>query len=223
MSRRPIPPLAAFAVVALGACGARSLDASPTNTSLATAMSNPSTSPITSPATVEIGSTSLGRVLADSTGRTLYVLSTEQNGQDACSLQPGCSLMWPAISPPTSGAPVPGRGVSGTLGVIVAVDGSPEVTYNGWPLHTFSDEGAGQVTGQAIASFGGNWYAATPEMAPVSNDGVGASTYAPVTPSGLTTPLGALPTNPFAPTTPPPMPPQPAASTIPFDLPSNPS
>ncbi len=35
-----------------------------------------------------------------------------------------------------------------------------EVTYNGWPLYTFSgDSGAAGVAhGQALTSFGGTWY-----------------------------------------------------------------
>jgi predicted lipoprotein with Yx(FWY)xxD motif len=218
VSRALVPPLAALAVVGLFACGMRSLDASPPNSALATATSTPSASPISSVATVDIGTTSLGTVLTDSEGRTLYVLSIEQNGQDACSLQPGCALMWPAISPPSSGTPVPGKGVSGALGVTTATDGGTEVTYNGWPLHILGGEIPGQVTGQDVASFGGTWYAATPEMAPASNDGVGASAQGLATPSALTTPPGALPTNPFAPTTPPAMPAQPTLPEFPSAL-----
>jgi predicted lipoprotein with Yx(FWY)xxD motif len=208
-------------VVGVTACGESSSITSPSTSALHTSTATPSTSPTIGVVTVDTGTTSLGTVLTDSTGHTLYVLSGEQNGQDACTTQPGCSLMWPALSPPGSGTPVPGRGVSGALGVTTAADGSGEVTYNGWPLHTFSDDPAGQVMGQGIASYGGTWYAATPEMAPTSNDGVGASAPGLATPTGLTTPAGALPTNPFAPTTPPGVPAQATLPTIPSDPPTN--
>jgi predicted lipoprotein with Yx(FWY)xxD motif len=212
----------ALLAVGLTACGASNSAASPSTSPPPTPTSTPSTSPTTGAASVDTGTTSSGTVLTDSQGHTLYVLSVEQNGQDACTTQPGCSLMWPALSPPGSGTPVPGRGVSGALGVTTAADGSAEVTYNGWPLHRFSDDPAGQVTGQDIASYGGTWYAATPELAPTSNDGVGASAPGLATPAGLTTPAGALPTNPFAPTTPPGMPAQATLPTIPSGPPTNP-
>ncbi|MHB8488857.1 MAG: COG4315 family predicted lipoprotein [Candidatus Dormibacteria bacterium] len=148
-------------------------------------------------------------------------MSTEQSGQDECSLQPGCSVMWPALPPPSNRDPSAGSGAGGVLGVIIAADGGLEVTYSGWPLHTFGEDAPGQVDGQRNASFGGIWSVATPALALAS--GAGAAALSGLqTPSGLTTPPGALPTNPFAPSTPPGIPAQPPLPTIPSSLPTQP-
>ena len=42
------------------------------------------------------------------------------------------------------------------------------VTYNGWPLYTYTgDVEAGQATGQAIDLNGGPWYVLRPSGAPL--------------------------------------------------------
>ena len=73
-------PLLLFAITGCGPSD-RTLaaTASPAVTVTPTASANPAT---TAP-TIETGKTSLGTVLTDSKGHTLYYLSTEQTGQDA--------------------------------------------------------------------------------------------------------------------------------------------
>jgi predicted lipoprotein with Yx(FWY)xxD motif len=208
-------------LVGLVACGAAKPDTTPTASVTLTPSSAATADPSSDVATVEVGSTSIGTVLTDVHSHTLYYLSTEASGQDACTLEPGCALMWPAVAPPSDGTPVPGIGVNGALSVITAADGGSEVTYNGWPLHTFSGEGTGQVTGQGVASFGGTWSVATPDMTPTSNGGGGNSAPGLATPPAVTPP-GALPTNPFAPITPPGISAQPPLPTIPSALPTDP-
>jgi predicted lipoprotein with Yx(FWY)xxD motif len=212
--------LSPFVVIGVAACGAAS-PSTPTP-SLATVPAATSAAAGNGAGEVETGMTPLGTVLTDAQGHTLYYLSAEGDGQDDCTLQPGCALMWPAISPGADGTGSAGTGVSGTVGVITASDGTLEVTYNGWPLHTFSGEAAGLVTGQGNASDGGIWYVATPNMGPTSNTASGESVPALPTPAGETTPPGALPTNPFAPTTPDGSPMQPPMPTMPTDLPTSP-
>jgi predicted lipoprotein with Yx(FWY)xxD motif len=219
--KRYVVVVAPLGLAAMVACGAAQPDASPTAVPAPTSSSATSADPASAVATVDIGTTSMGTVLTDGQGHTLYYLSTEASGQDACTMEPGCALMWPAIAPPSNGNPVPGVGVNGLLGVTTAADGTDEVTYNGWPLHTFSGETAGQVTGQGTGSYGGTWSVATPDMAPASNTGASDLVPGPVTPPAATPP-GALPTNPFAPTTPPGIPAQPPLPTIPSALSTNP-
>jgi len=49
-------------------------------------------------------------------------------------------------------------------------DGSLEVTYNGHPLYFFiSDRRAGDTTGQAISSFGADWYVISAAGSKVDN------------------------------------------------------
>jgi predicted lipoprotein with Yx(FWY)xxD motif len=139
-------------------------------------------------ATISTGTANGMTVLTNSAGFTLYFLSTEQ-GADKCTAQAMCSTVWPAIAPPSSGAPVAGSGVTGTLSVINAADGTKEVAYNGWPLHTFqNDTAAGQAGGNNIMSFGGTWFTATPSLT-ASGAGTGGSTSPSASPS-TTTPYG---------------------------------
>ena len=115
-------------------CGASDPTLAATASSAITVTPTSLASPATTAPTIETGRTSLGPVLIDSKGHTLYYLSTEQTGQDECTMQPGCSVLWPSLHPPSAGAPSAGGGVGGTVAVITAADGSLEVTFNGWPL-----------------------------------------------------------------------------------------
>jgi predicted lipoprotein with Yx(FWY)xxD motif len=135
----------------LAACGA----AGATNT----------TAPATSGAgsagtTISTGTTSLGTVLTDSKGFTLYYFLPEKNSTvGACTA--GCLTAWPPLV--VTGTPTAASGATGTLATVsVMVNGAAatEVTYNGWPLHTFAtDTAAGQTGGNGVA---GMWFAAMP-------------------------------------------------------------
>jgi predicted lipoprotein with Yx(FWY)xxD motif len=111
-------------------------------------------------ATVSTGTTPLGTVLTNSSGLTLYYFLPEKNSTiGACT--GGCLTTWPPLV--VTGTPTAASGATGTLATVsVMVNGAAatEVTYNGWPLHTFaSDTSAGQTTGQGVA---GMWFAAMP-------------------------------------------------------------
>ena len=164
---------AGIALGALAACGG-------------TSTTNPSGNGSQGSNTIGTGSTSLGTVLTNSAGLTLYYLTTEQGGHDACTNVPGCAAAWPAVAPPSGGSPSGSSAVTGSLAVITASDGSTEVTYNGWPLHTFQGDGGspGMATGNGIHSFGGTWYAATPGLT-ASGAGSGGAT-----PGGSSSPYG---------------------------------
>jgi predicted lipoprotein with Yx(FWY)xxD motif len=164
--RRIIFTLAAAAVLA--ACGA----AGGTGTSSAPATS----APAGTGSTVTTGTTSLGTVLTNAQGFTLYYFLPEQNSTiGACT--GGCLSAWPPLV--ATGTPTGSSAVTGALATVsVMVNGAAdtEVTYNGWPLHTFaSDTAAGQVNGQGVD---GKWFAATPTTASTST-GTSSSTSTP--------------------------------------------
>ena len=145
----------------------------------------------TGSSTVSTGSASVGTVLTNAQGFTLYYLSSEQGGVDKCTGQSGCSAVWPGLTPPSGGSPSAASGVSGQLTVITASDGSKEVAYNGWPLHTFNNEPAGQTGGQGIMSFGGTWFAATPALTSTGSGSSGAgSSGAPASGASPSSPYG---------------------------------
>jgi predicted lipoprotein with Yx(FWY)xxD motif len=152
----------------LAACGA----AGATNTTA------PNVGPGSSGTTISTGTTSLGTVLTDSRGLTLYYFLPEKNSTvGACT--GGCLTTWPPLV--VTGTPSAASGATGTLATVsVMVNGAAatEVTYNGWPLHTFaSDTASGQTNGQGV---GGMWFAAMPGT--TSNS------------TGTTTGSGATPT-----------------------------
>jgi predicted lipoprotein with Yx(FWY)xxD motif len=172
--RRIIFTLAGAAVLA--ACGA----AGGTGATSAPATSAPGASGTT----VTTGTTSLGTVLTNAQGFTLYYFLPEKSSTlGACT--GGCLTVWPPLV--ASGTPTASSAVTGTLATVsVMVNGTAqnEVTYNGWPLHTYaSDSMAGQTNGQGIQ---GMWFAATPSTTSTAT----GSSFASSTP----TPAAATPT-----------------------------
>src|SRR5580700_6104604 len=148
--RRIIFTLAAAAVLA--ACGA----AGGTGTTSAPATSAPAAS---SGTTVTTGTTTLGTVLTNAQGFTLYYFLPEKNSTLGACIG-GCLTAWPPLV--ATGTPTVSSAATGTLATVsVMVNGAAEneVTYNGWPLHTFaSDTMPGQTNGQGVS---GMWFAAT--------------------------------------------------------------
>ena len=109
---------------------------------------------------VSTGTTSLGRILVDSRGRTLYLFEKDKNGRSACTAS--CAGAWPPLI--TAGKPRAGAGVKASLlGEMKRADGRMQVTYNHHPLYLFvKDTKKGQTTGQNVDAFGAEWYAVSP-------------------------------------------------------------
>jgi predicted lipoprotein with Yx(FWY)xxD motif len=131
------------------------------------------------PATVGVANTSLGTILVDSKGRTVYLFKKDSGTTSACSGD--CASAWPPV--PASGEPTVGGGANGSLvGTTARSDGKPQVTYNGHPLYLYQgDQKPGDTNGQGLTGFGAPWYALSPagnEVTgqPSSPDG-GASSY----------------------------------------------
>jgi predicted lipoprotein with Yx(FWY)xxD motif len=100
----------------------------------------------------------VGTVLVNDSGFTLYHLKTETAGKIECT--GSCVGVWPPVLLPAGVmAAHAGSGLTGTLGTIHRPDGGTQVTYNGFPLYTYSgDTAAGQANGQGIQ---GVWFAVT--------------------------------------------------------------
>jgi predicted lipoprotein with Yx(FWY)xxD motif len=127
---------------------------------------------------VGVATTSLGPVLVDSKGFTVYMLTADTKGHSTCSAQ--CLQFWPLVPAPAGAGMPPVKGVSAALATTTATSGASMVTAGGWPLYTFvKDTAPGQVAGQGVKTFGGTWYAVSPTGAPVT----AAATPAPATTS----------------------------------------
>lgn len=98
----------------------------------------------------------VGSILADGTGRTLYVFTKDKPNVSNCSGK--CATIWPPFTE-TKSAPTLPAGVTGTIGVITRSDGTHQLTYNGLPLYYFNkDTKAGETNGEG---FGGVWSVVT--------------------------------------------------------------
>jgi predicted lipoprotein with Yx(FWY)xxD motif len=114
---------------------------------------------------VSTATTSLGRILVDSRGHTLYLFQKDTNGKSACAGQ--CASFWPPLI--ATGKPLAAAGAKASLlGTTKRADGRMQVTYNHHPLYTFvKDTKKGQTNGEALSAFGAKWYALSPAGARV--------------------------------------------------------
>jgi predicted lipoprotein with Yx(FWY)xxD motif len=95
-----------------------------------------------------------GRVLVDSGSRALYASDQEASGSVLCT--DACESFW---KPLTVNRGQPTGSVPGKLGVVKRPDGGRQVTYDGRPLYSFTQEGPGEVTGDGFNdAFGGRQF-----------------------------------------------------------------
>jgi predicted lipoprotein with Yx(FWY)xxD motif len=107
--------------------------------------------------------TSLGTIVVDGSGMTVYVFDKDTRGSGTSSCSGTCAAQWPALE--TNSAKPQVSGVTGTVGTIPALDGGKQLTLDGWPLYTFAgDSSAGDVTGQGL---GGIWWVVGPDGAKI--------------------------------------------------------
>jgi predicted lipoprotein with Yx(FWY)xxD motif len=98
----------------------------------------------------------LGAILVNGRGMTLYHLSAEQSGKFICTTS-ACLGVWHPLVASSAGRP---GGVE-SLSTIKRPDGTIQVTYMGMPLYTFAqDQQPGETNGQGIKDVG-TWSAAT--------------------------------------------------------------
>jgi predicted lipoprotein with Yx(FWY)xxD motif len=132
-------------------------------------------------AIVSTESTSLGRILVDGHGQTLYMFGKDQNDKSACTGQ--CAGNWPPLL--ASGKPsATGGAKESLLGTTKRPNGQLQVTYNHHPLYTFAkDTKKGQTNGQGVNAFGATWHVVSPAGAsitkPASSGGGGGGGYNP--------------------------------------------
>jgi len=138
-------PLAAFAVAGCGG-GNNSQPSSPSVPKLASGRA----------ATIGISGTSVGNVLVNSQGRTVYLFKKDTSTTSTCT--GACAASWPPVR--AAGKPTAAGGAKASmLGTTKRSDGKPQVTYHGHPLYLFSgDQNPGDVKGQGVNAFGAVWW-----------------------------------------------------------------
>ncbi len=103
-----------------------------------------------------IPSTSYKGVLVNGASHSLYVLSTEQGATLQCTA--ACLATWPPLLVTSATTSVSlGAGVDGTIG-FVARGSKKQVTFNSFPVYTYSGDATGtEACGQGLTLGGGTW------------------------------------------------------------------
>lgn len=170
--RRTLVPIVLFVIVGsvLVGCGddddSTSAGESTTSSTTATTAASQSSTTAASggdAATVATADVSLGTILVDDRGQTLYLFTSETGTDSACN--DACAQTWPPLTI-VGESPVAGDGVDASLlGTARRDSGVMQVTYNGHRLYHYAgDKRAGDTEGQGIGS---SWYVVSPAGEPV--------------------------------------------------------
>ena len=137
---------------------------------------------MTSKGQVNVRETSLGKLIVDSKGHTLYLYAPDKKGKSSCYGE--CATFWPPLIK-TSGN-LAGSGVKASLITTTKrTNGQIQLVYNGHPLYRFAkDTKAGETNGQGLNAAGGLWWVLSPSGAPIKKK---ASPPPPMTTTTATT------------------------------------
>jgi predicted lipoprotein with Yx(FWY)xxD motif len=93
---------------------------------------------------VAVASVDGSDVLVDRAGRTLYSADVEKDGKILCT--GGCVSFWD----PVLGSASDAGSTDLDLGTVERPDGASQLTFEGLPLYTFTEESAGELTGDGF-------------------------------------------------------------------------
>ncbi|MDQ2894270.1 MAG: hypothetical protein M3Y09_01270 [Actinomycetota bacterium] len=116
---------------------------------------------------VKLASTSIGKILVNGKGFTVYAFSKDRRNTDVCKTKSGCTMTWPPLT--TSAGVTVGSGLNARLlGTIKLSTGVKQVTYSGHPLYRYSFDSSRAATDYVGArQFGGQWDALNAAGRPV--------------------------------------------------------
>ena len=101
---------------------------------------------------------SLGTIVVDGKGMTAYVFDKDTAGSGKSACTGTCADMWPAVTTTADTPKV--DGVTGEIGTITGTDGAKQVTLEGMPLYTYSDDSeVGDTNGQGVEDI---WWVVSP-------------------------------------------------------------
>jgi predicted lipoprotein with Yx(FWY)xxD motif len=87
-------------------------------------------------------------VLTDSAGKTLYSAAVEKGGKILCV--DACTSFWEPLVASSVDATQAAAELDAKLGVVKRPDGERQLTFDGRPLYTFAEEGAGKLEGDGF-------------------------------------------------------------------------
>lgn len=123
------------------------------------------TTPETGEAALMTADSGLGEIVVDADGMTVYMFDNDTQGSATSTCEGDCATNWPAVTTDAAEAPAV-EGVTGEVGTVTGVDGSTQLTLNGWPLYYFAgDAAAGDTNGQGMNDV---WWVLSPDGEKVS-------------------------------------------------------
>jgi predicted lipoprotein with Yx(FWY)xxD motif len=109
--------------------------------------------------TIRVTDTTLGKILVDSTGKTLYYFASDIPASGASTCSGKCAVAWPVFS--TDSIRVSSPLDPADFSSITRADGSRQTTYYGWPLYYYqADVNAGDVKGENVLK---TWFVIKPD------------------------------------------------------------
>jgi predicted lipoprotein with Yx(FWY)xxD motif len=110
------------------------------------------------PTTIKLRQTSLGMILVNNQGFTLYAFGKDRRNHDSCVNIRNCTGTWPIVTTP--GKPRAAGGVNRSMLGTIRVKGKTQVTYGGRPLYRYAgDSSPGQTSYVGVSQFQGVWRA----------------------------------------------------------------
>ena len=110
---------------------------------------------------LELRRTSLGLILTDGRGFTLYAFGADRGTTSRCT--GACAAAWPPVIIPAAAVTVAGGAEQSLVGAITRAGGARQVTYAGHPLDRYAgDIIPGAITGRGSDAFGARWDVLTP-------------------------------------------------------------
>lgn len=154
---------ATVAIVAACSSGGGGASSAPSAAAPSASASEPPASASASAAAgaeIKLADSSLGQIIVDAEGKTLYMFTPDEAGTPTC--YDDCATAWP----PLTGEATAGTGLDASkLTVVDRTDGSKQVKYGNWPLYYFAnDAAAGDVNGQGLND---KWYVVGADGEPI--------------------------------------------------------
>jgi predicted lipoprotein with Yx(FWY)xxD motif len=120
----------------------------------------PTNTPLPPAVTVMVAkSATLGSILTDSMGKSLYMYTKDTPGVSTCYDK--CAINWPPLTIAAGSIPTGSPDVTAKLGTTKRTDGTLQVTANDLPLYYWiKDVKPGDTTGQNV---GGIWFVLDPK------------------------------------------------------------
>jgi predicted lipoprotein with Yx(FWY)xxD motif len=112
-------------------------------------------------ASITLADSSLGKIVVDANGMTLYAFLKDTGGTSTCSA--ACANAWPPAT--ATGTPTSATEITAALTAVARPDGTMQLKLGDWPLYRFAGDSAkGDTNGQGSNSV---WYVVGADGQPI--------------------------------------------------------